>query len=133
MTENNNSSAPRILIVEDHAALRESLVNWLVNLFPDIVVSQAATGEESLALAGRIKPHVILMDIGLPGINGIEATQEIKLRGIETDVVVLTNLVGSKYKQDAKNAGAIEFISKQEMNAKLPAVLSQLMVGKLEK
>jgi len=116
-----------ILIVEDHGSLRESLVNWLTDLFPEATVRQASTGEESVVLAGSIQPDIILMDIGLPGINGIEATREILQQGIPSKIVVLTNLDGEIYKKSAMEAGAVEFIRKREMNLKLPSVLGQLM------
>ncbi|MBN1199584.1 MAG: response regulator transcription factor [Bacteroidales bacterium] len=125
--QKNTLESPVILIVEDHESLRKTLVTWLTDLFPHSSISQASTGEESIALAGRIHPDIILMDIGLPGISGIEATLEICRRGIQTKIVVLTNLDGDIYRQSAFEAGAVEFIAKQEMSKKLPSVLSRLI------
>jgi len=125
--DNNLKDACKILIVEDHDSLRESICNWLTDLFPDIVAYQASTGERAIEVATDIKPDIILMDIGLPGINGIEAMKEIHSRDIPAKVVVLTILDGEGYREKALKSGAVEFIPKSEMNTELPSILFRLM------
>jgi len=67
-----------ILIVEDHDTLRETLRKWLSTTFPDCVFFDAKKGEDAVDLAEAEKPDIVIMDIGLPGISGIEATRQIK-------------------------------------------------------
>lgn len=121
------ATSKKILIVEDHQSLRDSLVRWITELFSDASVFGASTGEEAVSLAGRLNPEIILMDIGLPGINGIEATSEILRRGIKTQIIVLTILEGDIYRRNAKKAGAYEFISKREMNIRLPEMMTDIL------
>jgi len=112
-----------LLVVEDHTALRLALVSWLEELFPEAKIHQATTGEESVALAGRLIPDLILMDIRLPGISGIEATREILHRKISTRIVILTNHDEEAYRKDSLDAGACSFVPKRTMWAQLPGIL----------
>ncbi len=64
-----------ILIVEDHDAVRRSLRDWLEVEFPQCRVIEAASGEESIALIQTESPRLVIMDISLPGMSGIEATR----------------------------------------------------------
>ncbi|MRR30304.1 response regulator transcription factor, partial [bacterium] len=67
----------RVLIADDHTLFRSGL-RALLNLFPDIqVVSEASTGEETFAKVVELQPDIVLMDIQMPGVNGIEATHQI--------------------------------------------------------
>lgn len=125
--DKNSHTTPRILIVEDHPYLRETLVSWMTELFPSIPINQATTGEESVSQAGKLRPEIILMDIGLPGIDGIEATREIFRRGIPAKIVILTNLDGDIYKKNALEAGAVEFIPKWKMKANLSETVEKLI------
>ena len=79
-----------ILIVEDHQGVRQSLREWLELSFPQYHLVEAASGEEALKVARTTVPRLVIMDIGLPGINGIEATQGIKTASPESRVVMLT-------------------------------------------
>ena len=125
--ETTPESPRNLLIVEDHSNLRESLAFWLTDLFPDVVIHQAANGEEGIATASKIRPYVILIDIGLPGISGLEATKEILRRGIQSQVVILTIHEGQAYQNGARDAGAIYFITKREMYARLPEVIRAVL------
>ena len=67
-----------ILVVDDHDAVRRSLRDWLQVEFPDCRVIGAACGEEALSLVGEEPPRLVVMDISLPGMTGIEATRQLK-------------------------------------------------------
>lgn len=79
-----------MLIADDHTLFRTGL-RALLNLFPDIqVIGEAASGEEAITLAEALQPDIILMDIQMPGVNGIEATRRIIHASPNTGIIVVT-------------------------------------------
>jgi len=116
-----------ILIVDDHQALRSSLRDWLETVFPSCHVIEAASGEESIDIAKEMTPSIVLMDIGLPGMNGIEATRCIKAVVPATQIVMLTIHEDDSYRVDAAEAGASAFVPKRTMQKKLIPVLTNLL------
>lgn len=117
----------KILIIEDHDNLRSSLNSWLLELFNGIEIYSAATGEEGLTLAYSVNPDIILIDICLPDIDGIEITRQIKGRNYETNIIVLTSSDGLNYKEESYKAGADGFINKREMYLKLPQAVMSIL------
>jgi DNA-binding NarL/FixJ family response regulator len=112
-----------ILIVEDHPAVRESLHAWLAALFPQDIVIAAASGEEAVSIAATISPNVVIMDITLPGMSGIEATRLVKADVPAAHIIMLTIHEEDVYQMDAADAGASAFISKRLMQTLLlPAI-----------
>ncbi len=84
--------AIRILIADDHPVFRFGLRS-LLNAMPDTaVVGEVTTGEEVIALAGAVRPDVILMDINMPGVNGIEATRRIRETNPDIRILIVTML-----------------------------------------
>jgi DNA-binding NarL/FixJ family response regulator len=105
-------SAIRVLIVDDHTLFRDGLSAIFVNV-PDIeVVGEAGTGHEAVAQATALAPDVILMDINMPGLNGIEATQQILAAKSDTGIVMLTMLEDTDSLFAAMCAGARGYILK---------------------
>ena len=76
------------------------------------VIGEVATGEEALAAARELRPHVILMDIRLSGMDGLEATRRIREDRPETAVIMLTSFENEEYLARAKEVGAQEFLLK---------------------
>ncbi len=102
----------RILIADDHTLFRDGL-RALLGSIPDTeVVGEAATGEEAVAEATTLSPHVVLMDIQMPGINGIEATWRILQATPGAGVVVLTMFEEDDSVFAAMRAGARGYILK---------------------
>jgi len=120
---------PSILIVEDNGPLRSALREWLATSFPRSPLFEATSGEEAVTVAGREHPDIILMDIGLPGMDGVRATREIKRRHPEARVVVLTIHEDSEYRIQAAAAGASAFVAKRTMRGDLLPVLRMLLAG----
>jgi len=103
----------RILIVDDHVLFREALVN-LLGTQPDFkIVGQADSINEAIALAGKVLPDLVLMNITMPDGTGAEATQAILTEQPETKIVILTHSEEDDYLFEAIRAGAIGYLSKR--------------------
>ncbi|GAA5146194.1 response regulator [Microbacterium pseudoresistens] len=102
----------RVLLVDDHALIRTG--NTLVIESTDdlVVAGEAATGEEAVALAARLHPDIVLMDVRMPGIGGIEATRRIVTAEPRTKVIVLTTFDIDEYAFGSLRAGASAFLLK---------------------
>lgn len=117
----------QILIVDDHPAVRRSLTDWLSGHFPGFEILTAASGEEAVSLAEQWAPALVLMDLGLPGINGLEATRQIKALLPDCDVVMLTIHEGEAYRAEALAAGASDYVPKRTMQTALLPIVSNLV------
>jgi DNA-binding NarL/FixJ family response regulator len=85
------SKVIRVMLVDDHAVLRSGL-EALLNLEPDIdVVGEASTGEEALQRVPLVRPEVVVMDLDMPGMGGLEATQKLAALGLGLRILVLTS------------------------------------------
>jgi two-component system response regulator NreC len=102
----------RVVLTDDHAVLRAGLRALLEKEPGIVVVGEAGTGSEAVALAKATRPHVVLMDLAMPGQGGIEATRRIVAHGLGTRVLVLTALPQEQQVSDALEAGASGFIRK---------------------
>jgi DNA-binding NarL/FixJ family response regulator len=118
---------PFLLIVEDHDALRASLREWIQAVFPWCTVLEARSGEEALGTSRQSPPVVVLMDIGLPGINGIETTRRLTGSVPGARVVMLTILDSDGYRRTATEAGACAFVAKSQMHTELLPLLGALL------
>ncbi|WP_410670094.1 response regulator [Amycolatopsis sp. cmx-4-68] len=102
----------RVVVADDQAAVREGLVT-LLDLLPDIaVVGAAADGDQALTLVEQHAPDVVLMDLRMPGVDGIEATRRIHDRHPATKIVVLTTYSDDTSILDALRAGALGYLTK---------------------
>ena len=101
-----------VLLVDDHALVREG-VRAFLEAQPDIeIAGEAASGEEAVRLAERLVPDVVLMDLVMPGIGGVEATQRIRQVSPRSQVVVLTSFHEDAHVFPAIRAGAISYLLK---------------------
>lgn len=102
----------RVAIVDDHAIVRSGLANFL-RAFDDLeFVGEADNGEEALALCRRVLPDVVLMDLVMPGMSGVEATANIRRSYPSIQVLVLTSFNDENFVQEALRAGAIGYLLK---------------------
>jgi DNA-binding NarL/FixJ family response regulator len=102
----------KILLVDDHAILRDGLKNILSFEDDMKVVGEAISGEEAIKLADELAPDVIIMDINLPGINGVETTAIIKSKNPNARILVLTMYTHDEYLLSALKAGADGYLLK---------------------
>ena len=102
----------RVLVVDDQALVREGLMT-LLDAAPNITpVAAAADGEEAVALASRHRPDVVLMDLRMPRLDGVEATRRIREAQPDTEIVVLTTHADDDSILDALRAGARGYLTK---------------------
>lgn len=118
-----------VLIVEDHDGVRKSLWEWMRIAFPQYPLLEATTGEEAVAVAQAMSPRLVIMDIGLPGMTGIEATQRIKAAVPTAMVVMLTIYDDAVRRGNAAAAGADAYVTKAKVQIELLPVLNRLLTG----
>jgi DNA-binding NarL/FixJ family response regulator len=103
----------RLLLVDDHEVVRTGL-RMLLEHQPDMeIVGEASTGAEALEMAAQVKPDVVVMDITLPDISGIEATRQIKRSQPEAAIVALTIHEDEQYFFEMLQAGAAGYVPKR--------------------
>jgi DNA-binding NarL/FixJ family response regulator len=125
--ESITAAKPIILIVEDHDAVRRSLRDWLGVAFPQYQIVEAASGEEAIVMAQASLPRLVIMDIGLAEMNGIEATRRIKAIMPAAQVIMLTIHEDEAYRTDAAVVGASAYILKRKMYTELIPVMVELL------
>jgi len=113
----------RVLIADDHAILREG-IRALLNLSEDMeVVGEAADGQEAVEQCRRLNPDVVLMDIAMPGLGGLEATFEIKKEDPRTKILVLTQYEDREYIRRFLKAGVSGYVLKKAAGSELAAAI----------
>jgi DNA-binding NarL/FixJ family response regulator len=119
----------KVLLVDDHTVVREG-VRTMLSGEPDIVVvGEASSGEEALQKAQELEPHVVLMDIRMPGMSGIEATRRIKAVSPTTSVIMLTMYDSDMYVVEAIQAGAAGYLTKDVSRELLCHAVRSVMDG----
>ena len=109
----------KLLLAEDHALVREGLRNMLASE-PDLeVVGEAANGLEALELCRELRPDLVLMDVRMPQMDGLEATRRIKDELPTTSVLVVTSNESPEYLLDAVRAGAAGYVLKEATRGEL--------------
>ncbi len=121
----------RVLIVDDHAMFRDG-VRLLLTSEPDIeVVADIASGDEIIAVTETVKPHVVLMDIAMPGLNGLEATRLLKSRFPDIQVLVLTMHRSEEYFFEMFKAGASGYMLKASDAEQLVDAVRKVAKGEI--
>jgi DNA-binding NarL/FixJ family response regulator len=119
----------KVLIADDHSLFREGTRN-LINQEKDMeVIGEASDGEETIKLVTELKPHVVLMDISMPVVNGIEATKQIKTRFTKTAVLILTAYENDQYIVALLEAGAAGYLLKNVSGRDLTNAIRAVFAG----
>lgn len=120
----------RLLIVDDHTLLRAGLCS-LLSQEPDIeIVGEAANGRDAIQLVGTLSPHLVIMDLNMPGMNGLEAIVDIKRRFPDTRVLVLTIHKTEEYIHESLRAGADGYVLKDATHDELRVAVRSILKGK---
>jgi two-component system, NarL family, response regulator NreC len=119
----------RILLADDHETVREGL-RMILNAQPDMqVVATAGDGRDALSQAEKISPDIVIMDISMPGMNGLVATTQLMERCPTARVLTLTRHADSSYLQQLMRAGAAGYVLKQSRPAELLHAIRSVASG----
>jgi two-component system, NarL family, response regulator NreC len=121
----------RILLVDDHAVVRSGLKMLLENEKDVEIIGEASSAGEAIEAAMVLKPDVILMDIGLPDLSGIDATREIKKRAPEASIVALTIHEDEEYFFKMLEAGATGYVPKRAAPDELLTAIRAAATGQV--
>ena len=123
------SESISVLLVDDHAVVRQGVKAFLVTQ-PDIsVVGEAGSGEEAIKLAAQFIPDVILMDLIMPNMDGVETTRRVKQVSPRSQIVVLTSYHEDEHIFPALKAGALSYVLKDVSADELAAAVRKAAVG----
>lgn len=120
----------KILIVDDHDLIRMGLVRILDDVDGFSVVGEGGSGEEAIQLAEELKPDVILMDVKMPGMGGLEATKKLKLLNQRLKIIALTSCEDELYPSRLLEAGAASYLTKKSQPDEMIRAIKMVMVGK---
>lgn len=119
----------RVLLADDHALVRAGIRSLLNGMDEVEVVAEASSGEEAIELAASSRPDVVLMDIAMKGITGLEAAARMRIRNPEARVVILSMHSGEEYVLQALRAGAAGYLLKDAATGELELALRSVMRG----
>lgn len=119
-----------VLVVDDHSVVRGGLRLFLL-AFPDLeLIGEAGNGEEAVQFCAMRRPDVVLMDLMMPGMSGVEATRAVRRVSPETQVIALTSFLDYQLVQDVLEAGAIGYMLKSAQAAELAEAIRAARSGK---
>jgi DNA-binding NarL/FixJ family response regulator len=118
-----------VLLVDDHSLVRRGFRRMLEDEADIEVIGEAGDGEESVKLAKKLRPQVVVMDCALPGMNGLEATRQIIDQSPETSVLMLSMHSESTWVRQAIEAGARGYVLKNAMDLELGPAIRKIAAG----
>ena len=119
----------RILVADDHATVRQGLKLLIESQSDMTVVGEAADGNRVLEQADALKPDIVVMDISMPGMNGLVATRRLKRVQPDTAIVALTRHEDDKYLEELLRAGASGYVLKQSAPAEFLQAIRAVAAG----
>lgn len=120
----------RVMLVDDHAVVRSGLATFLMVRDDMELVGEAENGEQALIRCPLLKPHVVLMDLVMPGMDGATTTRLLRQRCPDVQVIVLTSFKELELVQGALQAGAIGYLLKDVSAAELASAIRAASMGK---
>ncbi|MEM1435494.1 MAG: UvrY/SirA/GacA family response regulator transcription factor [Pseudomonadota bacterium] len=120
----------RVLIVDDHRLFRAGLVRMLSEVSTVKLVGEADCGEEAVQLCRDLRPNVVLMDLFMPGIGGIEACRRIVAQKLDIKVLMVSGCIENPFPSQALRAGAVGYVSKSILIDELVTAIKKAFVGK---
>jgi NarL family two-component system response regulator LiaR len=124
-----NQSFILVIVVDDHDMVRRGLAAYLTTHSDIMLVGEAGDGSEALELCQQLQPDVVLMDLMMPVMGGIEATRRIRAEYPHTQVIALTSFQEKKLVEDAIQAGAISYLLKKVTGDDLAAAIRSAHTG----
>jgi len=125
-----NQHPIRVLLVDDHLIIRTGLRYFLAGIDDIEIVGEASSGAEALKSVAELQPDVVLMDLKLPGMDGITATQQLRQLFPHIRVLVLTSFSGGDTVQQALEAGAVSYLMKDVQGRELVSAIRATYIGR---
>lgn len=123
-------TAIKLLVVDDHDLMRTCLVRILDDIDEFSVIGEANSGEEAISLSRALQPHVVLMDVKMPGIGGVEATKRILAHNSHIKIIAITSCEDDVYPSRLLQAGAFAYLTKRTEPAEVIKAIKMVVVGK---
>ena len=121
----------RIALADDHHLIRSGLKLLLGSDDSLEIVGEASNGSDALHLTETLAPDILVLDLSMPGMDGIECLREIKRRGLTTRVIVLTMYEDENYILEAMTAGASGYVQKSSVDTELFQAIQNVMAGQI--
>ena len=119
----------KILVVDDHAVMRDG-IRALLAVYDDFeIIGEASEGKEAIDKAQELAPDVIVMDISMPGLEGLEATRRIVKKNQKAKILILTQHNNKEYTLSAIKAGAVGFVPKRALSSELVSAIRAVQHG----
>jgi DNA-binding NarL/FixJ family response regulator len=122
----------RVLIVDDSKIVCKGLQQMLINIADVEIVGQAHNAQDAIASISESNPAVVILDIRLPGLSGIDVLKDIREKKLTTRVIMLTNYPYPQYRKKCEELGADYFFDKVTEIEEIPKVIEELAKNKLE-
>lgn len=119
----------KVLLVDDHPVFRSGLKNILIAENDYYIIGEASTGREAVLLMKEIEPDIIIMDVSMPDMDGIEATREILKLNKKTKILILTMYSDEAYLKAGLAAGASGYVLKRAVDTELVAAIRTVLKG----
>jgi DNA-binding NarL/FixJ family response regulator len=119
-----------VVIAEDHALMRAGLRALLATESDIEIVGEADNGKDAVQLAGKLQPDLLLLDLNMPGVGGLEAIGQIRARSPEIKILVVTMHKADEYLRHALRAGASGYMLKESSHAELLTAVRTVLAGK---
>lgn len=103
----------KLMIVDDNSAMRQMIRNMVAN--PDDAVCECVDGADAVRAFPGMLPDVVLMDLQMPAMNGIQATMRIKQEFPEANIIIVSNFNDQEFREEAKEAGANSYFTKDDL------------------
>jgi DNA-binding NarL/FixJ family response regulator len=123
---NPATTLPSVLVVEEHDEMRSALRDWLLTSFPPLRLREARSADEALQLAEQAQLDLVLVNLELPGANGIEAARQLRRRHPGCRIVVMSVNDSMALRLAAVEAGAEAFVSKRDLRLALHPIVAGL-------
>ena len=120
----------RVLIVDDSKIVCDGLQQMLINIADVEIVGQVNNGKDAIATISESKPDVVILDIRLPGLSGIDVLKDIRNKKLPIRVIMLTNYTYPQYRKKCKELGADYFFDKVAEIEEIPNVIAELAKDK---
>lgn len=119
----------RILIVDDHDVVRQGVRTFLGTCQDWEICGEAATGDEAIRAVATLKPDVVILDVTMPGMSGLDAASRIAALGTGTRVLIFTMHESKRLAQDVREAGAQGYVQKSQAARDLILAVERLLAG----